>query len=282
VSKLGGQVAIVTGGARGLGRQFSLRLASLGAAVGVVDVDLRSFLETGEQPGAETVVEEIKAGGGAAAGVEADVRDPDAVASAVDGLAEELGDPSILVTCAGGSRGARPNDPASVSANKASEMSFEDMRWVMEANFYGTVYSVSAVVPYMKRRRFGKIVTVASVNGHTIRPDGSQAHYAAAKAAIIHYTRQLAAELGPYGIYANCLAPGLTTTDKNRGRYEGLSNVNDHVALRRLGVPEDQANALEFLATDASGYVTGITLDVSGGTRVAWWGPPPAAEGVAS
>lgn len=280
MGKLDGRIAIVTGGARGLGREFAHHLAGLGAAVGVIDISLKSYEETGEVVGGETVVDELRAAGSRAAGAEADVRDGDAMIEAVDRIAAELGAPTILVASAGGSRGMKPGDYASLSANRASNINPDDLRWVMEVNFYGTVNAVRAVVPHMRREKSGKIVTVASINGLVDRPDGSHAQYAAAKAAIVQYTRYLASDVGAYGIYANCLAPGLTITDKNRGRYEDidLTDIVSNVAIGRLGQPEDQAKALEFLVTDASDYVTGHVLNVSGGTRVAWWGPPPVRD----
>jgi 3-oxoacyl-[acyl-carrier protein] reductase len=141
---------------------------------------------------------------------------------------------------------------------------------VVEMNLYGTVYSVNAVAPVMKRQRSGKIITVASIAGIAASADGGYAHYGAAKAAIAHYTRYLAQDLGPFGITANCIAPGVIQTARiMQVVLPGGSGANrdrtETVALRRLGTVEDCAKVVEFLATDLSDYVTGAVIPIDGG-----------------
>ena len=136
-------------------------------------------------------------------------------------------------------------------------------------NFFGTVYSCNAVAPFMKQQRSGKIITVSSVAGLSPSPDGGYAHYGAAKAAIAHYTRYLAQELGPYGINANCIAPGVIATGRiMQSVIPGSINSNrdrsEQVALRRFGTVEDCAKVVEFLATDLSDYVTGAVISIDG------------------
>jgi 3-oxoacyl-[acyl-carrier protein] reductase len=118
-------------------------------------------------------------------------------------------------------------------------------------------------------------VTVGSISGLMARPDGSHADYGAAKAAIVHYTKALAAELGPYGINVNCIAPGLIATPRIAEKYGQGPQIVQNVALRRLGTPEECATAVAFLASPDSSYITGAVLEVHGGTRVPRWGAPP-------
>ena len=266
MGKLDGQVAIVTGAGRGLGRAYARRLAALGAKIAVTDLDLKSYAEfeaEAKEMTADSTVDEINAAGGEAIGIEMDVRDKGSVDAMVQRVFDTWGRVDILVCNAGGGRG-RPVD------TKASTLSPELMHLVTEMNYYGTVYCVNAVAPIMKAQRFGKIVTVASIAALGPSVDGGYAHYGAAKAAILHYTRYLAQDLGPHGITANCIAPGIITT----GRIVSMvmpnqANANrdrtEQVALRRLGGVEDCAKVVEFLTTDLSDYVTGQCIAIDGG-----------------
>ena len=154
---------------------------------------------------ADTTVEEIEASGGTALGIEVDVRDNEAVEAMVARVVQEWGRVDVLVANAGGGRG-RPID------TKASTLDPALLQLVTEMNLFGTVYSCNAVAPIMKQQRSGKIITVSSVAGTAPSADGGYAHYGAAKAAIAHYTRYLAQDLGPFGITANCIAPGVIAT----------------------------------------------------------------------
>ncbi|MFD9552376.1 SDR family NAD(P)-dependent oxidoreductase [Nocardia salmonicida] len=274
MSNLEGEIALVTGAARGIGRTYALHLARAGAAVGVIDLDLRSFQEHDEEAAvmtADTVVDELVALGVPAAGAEADVTDAQAMEAAVQRVIAQLGDISIAVCNAGGGRFGPPEK----LEQQASTMDLEQLRMRLDANFFGTVHTVRAVAPGMKKRRRGKIVTVGSVSGLMARPDGSHADYGAAKAALVHYTKALAAELGPYNINVNCIAPGLIATPRIAEKYGEGSELYKNVALRRLGTPEECASVVEFLASDASSYITGSVLEVHGGTRVPRWGTDP-------
>ena len=265
MGKLTGQTALITGGARGLGRAYALHLAKLGANVGVIDISLRSYQEfqaEADQLTADTVVDELEVLGVKAAGAEADISNEEQVFAAVKKISDELGDISILVTNAGGGMGP-------LTEGKASEMDLDIFRKVVERNYYGTVYTVNAVAPMMKKNRAGKIVTVASVGGQMANYDGTYAHYSSSKAAVIHYTRLLANELGSYGINANCLAPGYISTARLKTGFDqmGPEKVLQNVSLGRFGTVEDCAKGLEFLVTDMSDYVTGTVLEVNGGTN---------------
>jgi 3-oxoacyl-[acyl-carrier protein] reductase len=264
--KLGGKVAIVTGAGRGLGRAYALRLAGLGAKVAVSDIDLKSYAEFEAEAAAmtgESTMAEIEAMGGEAIGIELDVADQTAVQAMVDRVIAKWGRIDILVCNAGGGRG-RPVD------TKPSELDPALTQLVMGMNYYGTTYCVSAVAPHMKQQRSGKIVTVASTAAINPSPDGGYAHYGAAKAAIAHYTRYLAQELGPHGINANCIAPGTIGTGRILatvipGSSQANQNRAERISLRRIGTVEDCAKVVEFLTTDLSDYVNGVLIPVDGG-----------------
>jgi 3-oxoacyl-[acyl-carrier protein] reductase len=266
MGKLDGKVALVTGAARGLGRAYAKRLAGLGAKVAVADLNLRSFEEFAAEADdmtADGTVAEIEAMGGAAIGIELDVADAEAVAGMVERIVAEWGRIDILIANAGGGRG-RPLD------TKASGLDPGLLQLVVGMNLYGTIYCVNAVAPVMKAQRAGKIVTVSSVAGMAPSRDGGYAHYGAAKAAIAHYTRYLAQDLGPWGITANCIAPGVIATARIMqtvipGSGSGNEDRTGLVALRRLGTVEDCAKVVEFLATDLSDYVTGAVIPIDGG-----------------
>jgi 3-oxoacyl-[acyl-carrier protein] reductase len=266
MGRLDGKVAIVTGGGRGLGRAYARRLAALGAKIAICDLSLKSFeefeAESRDMTGDSTVAE-IEAAGGSAFGVELDVADRAAVDAMVTQVAEKWGRVDILVANAGGGRG-RPLD------TKASTLDTGLLDLVLHMNLYGTIYCCNAVAPIMKQQRYGKIVTIASVAGLSPSADGGYAHYGAAKAAIAHYTRYLAQDLGPHGITANCIAPGTIATGRiMQTVIPGSSGANTdpaaRVALRRLGTVEDCARVVEFLTTDLSDYVTGTIIPIDGG-----------------
>jgi 3-oxoacyl-[acyl-carrier protein] reductase len=266
MGKLDGKVAIVTGAARGLGRAYAKRLAGLGAKVAVTDINLRSYeefeAEAKDMTGDSTVAE-IEAMGGAAIGIEVDATDHEAVSAMVARVVQEWGRIDVLVANAGGGRG-RPMD------TKASALDPALLQLVTAMNLFGTVYAVNAVAPTMKEQRSGKIITVASIAGTAASRDGGYAHYGAAKAAIAHYTRYLAQDLGPFGINANCIAPGVIATGRIMatvipGSIQSNQDRSELVALRRLGTVEDCAKVVEFLATDLSDYVTGAVIPVDGG-----------------
>ncbi|HHX36429.1 MAG TPA: SDR family oxidoreductase [Clostridiaceae bacterium] len=264
MSKLAGKVALVTGAARGLGRAYALRLASLGADVGVIDINLKSYEEYKPEADlltAETVIDEIRNLGVKSVGEEADVSNYEQVLAAVNKIQAKLGNFDILVCNVGGGSG-------SLNGNLASDMDLDQYHTVLERNLTGTVHTVKAVVPYMKKQDKGKIITVTSHVGQVAFSTGSYAHYASAKAAILHYTKYLAQELGAYNIHVNAISPGFIATARLVEGYKatGEEAYLNSMAIKRFGTPEECANVVEFLATDLSDYVTGNCVEVTGGT----------------
>jgi 3-oxoacyl-[acyl-carrier protein] reductase len=259
---LNGKTALVTGGARGLGRRYALELAEQGADVAIADIDLSSYSEyEQEQIEADSVEAEIEKRGVQSLGVTADVTDRDDVVEMVDKVVETFGSLDVLVTNAGGGTGE-------INETFASELDSEDLHATIERNFYGTVYSCVAVAPTMKDQGSGSIVTVASQAGRRAHDDGSYAHYGAAKAAVMMYTKYLAQDLGRYGIRANVIAPGYIGTGRLQESFEriGVGEIEGDTALGRIGTPEECAELVGFLASERSRYITGAVLPVDGGT----------------
>jgi NAD(P)-dependent dehydrogenase (short-subunit alcohol dehydrogenase family) len=262
---LKGKVAIVTGGARGLGRAYALRLATLGCDVAILDIDLQGASKFGEALGASSVAEELRARGVRALELQIDVADQTEVRRAVGEINAALGPIDILVNNAGGAI----TDPAK---SAPSIVSMADLKTILDANLMSAIHCCQAVAPSMKERRTGIIVNTASTAARVIGTRGSLSHYGFTKEAIVHYTRSLASELGPHGIRVNAIAPGIMLTARIRKladeRGIGQAEQARHVPLGRLGEAEDCAGVLEFLVTDLSRYVTGQSISVCGGAAL--------------
>ena len=270
--KLAGKVALVTGGARGLGRGYALRLAYLGADIAIVDRNLRAadvYEFERQSMKADTAMAECEALGARAIGIEADLTSRATTEQTVARIIERFGRIDIAVCNAGGGTvvfaDERPAQPGAndtrdlVTTGTPSDTPEEMLTRVLDINLKTCMYTCMAVAPVMKKQRSGKIVTVASTAGVDAR--GAYHPYGTAKAAIIHYTRALAQELGSFNINVNAIAPGIIRT----GRLGDRSHMAEQIALRREGTIEDCAKVVEFLATDLSDYVTGRTIIIDGG-----------------
>jgi NAD(P)-dependent dehydrogenase (short-subunit alcohol dehydrogenase family) len=238
------RVCIVTGAARGLGRGVAERLVTEGGRVALWDIarDLES-IAAAMDPEKTTVLS-----------WHVDVSDEDQVREATAGVETAFGGIDVLVNCAG------------ILIHKPIEqMTLEDFEAVIRVNLTGTFLPCKYVVPYMKKRGKGKIVNISSLGGRTGRPEVG-VNYAASKAGVVGMTRTLAKELGPSGIYANAIAPGPIMTELTKpAGPEVFAKWNVGRAVNRDGLPQDVAEAVLFLASDRSDWITGITLDINGG-----------------
>jgi 3-oxoacyl-[acyl-carrier protein] reductase len=243
---LNGQVAIVTGASRGIGRAISLRLAEGGSDVLVLGtkVDLLHSL-----------VRDIGSRGRRAVAMAGDVADPGVAKDAVHLAERELGAVSVLVNNAG------------INLRTPTlEMALEDWTRVIDVNLNGTLHFCRAVLPGMAERKGGAIVNVSSTMAKAPHANAAPA-YGASKAAVNYLTMHLAREFAPDGVRVNAVCPGPVETDMTAGwDADYRARVIDGVPLGRLGSAEEIAETVAYLASDAAGFITGQTIDVNGGT----------------
>jgi 3-oxoacyl-[acyl-carrier protein] reductase len=248
---LSGQTALVTGASRGLGRAIARRLALDGAGVCI------NYIARANE--ATTLCDEIRAQGGRAITVQADVGDAAQVKRMVELTAKELGPVSILVNNAG-------------VVYRATLETFEPagMERMRRINVDGLIHVTRAVLPAMKERKYGRIVNLSSIAGHGTTLPGNT-FYAATKGAVTVLTRRFAMELGPYGITVNAVAPGFILTELTaEGRTEQehrdlVEQISRRSIVGRTGQPEDIAHAVAFLVAPESSFITAQTLTVDGG-----------------
>ncbi|HEY8436857.1 MAG TPA: 3-oxoacyl-[acyl-carrier-protein] reductase [Haloplasmataceae bacterium] len=242
---LEGKVAIVTGGAKGIGAAISQKLAELGATV------IINYHSSSAQ--AEALVETIRGKGGRAKAYPCDVSDFEMAKAFVEEVIQDFGKIDILVNNAGITRDTL-----------LLRMSEEDFDRVIDTNLKGAWNMAKHVSRYMMKARYGKIINIASVVG--LIGNIGQANYVASKAGLIGLTKALAKELASRNILVNAIAPGFIQTDMTAVLSDEMKErIMQNIALGRLGSPEDVADAVCFLASDRANYITGQVLNVCGG-----------------
>ena len=250
------RVAIITGGGSGIGRATAQLMAAEGATIALVDLDPQAM---------QFVARTIEAKGGAVTMRAADVLDEGAVNRLVQAVVARYGCIDVLVNAVGGSTIIER------SSAPVAELNLNDWERVLAFNLRGTFLCTHAVIPQMKRQGSGRIVNLSSVAARGDSPR-SGAAYATAKAGVRALTRKLAIELGPYGITCNAIAPSLTLSERIERHIWGQRTpeeqkaIIEEVPLRRVSSPEDQAKVILFLASDDAAFVSGQTIEVTGGS----------------
>jgi 3-oxoacyl-[acyl-carrier protein] reductase len=246
------RTAIVTGAGRGIGAAIAIRLAREGNKIGVIDLREADTNDT---------VEAIRAAGGEAVGVGADVADADAVEAAVKQIAGSLGKPTILI-----------NNAGILRDNLIFKMTNDDWDAVIGVHLRGAFLMTRAVQAFQVEAKWGRIVSLSSTSALGNR---GQANYAAAKAGIQGFTKTLAIELGRYNVTANAIAPGFIATDMLRQTAERIgvpfedfmTEAAKDIPVGRWGQPEDIAAAAAFFVSDEASFVSGQVLYVAGGPK---------------
>jgi 3-oxoacyl-[acyl-carrier protein] reductase len=242
---LTGKSALITGGARGIGKAICLKLAAQGADIAFVDV--------GRAEVAEATVAEIQALGRKAVYIPADVTDPEACVKAVAACIEAYGKVDILVNNAGITRD-----------DLIMRMPLDDWKKVLEVNLFGAFYMIKAAIRPMLKAKSGRIINMSSVSGQAGQM--GQSNYSSSKAGLIGLTKATAREVASRGITCNAVAPGMITTDLTTVLPEALKEqIVAATPLGHFGTVEDVANAVTFLVSNEAAYITGQVLAVDGG-----------------
>jgi NAD(P)-dependent dehydrogenase (short-subunit alcohol dehydrogenase family) len=254
------KVALITGGAKGMGKGMALKFAEEGCAVAIADIAIKDANDT---------IAELTKNGGKGIAIECDVTNINQVKSTVEKVIAKFGKIDILVNNAGAIAAHIP----------VEDLTEEAWDKVLSLNLKSDFFFCKFVVPYMKKSRYGKIINLSSIGA--IQPPAHEIHYNTAKAGIIGFTNDLANALAPFNINVNCILPGPIRTHFYDSRIQSMSDeqkeklfaaLGRKVPLQRIGTPEDIAGAALFLASELSSYITGEALHVAGGLPL----QPPA------
>lgn len=249
---LTGRVALVTGGSRGIGRAIVARLAGAGAKV--------AFVYQSNREAAEALAAELKAQGSEVLAIKADVSSKEEADQAVEQVTTAFGRLDILVNNAGITRDGL-----------LATMTSDQWRQVIDTNLTGVFNFCQAATRTMMSQRYGRVINMSSVAADFSNP--GQVNYAASKAGIEGFSRCMATELAKRGVTVNCVAPGFIETDMTVAVVNSFGDkIKQSIPVRRLGKPEDIANAVHFLASEESSYITGQTLKVDGGLTLGGMG----------
>jgi 2-hydroxycyclohexanecarboxyl-CoA dehydrogenase len=261
---LSGRTVFVTGSGRGIGRAIAERMAAGGADLAIHDLDWTSPAKYGEAEDLDAVLRALARHGTRVMAVSGNIGDRDRVLAMRDEITRTLGPPDTLVNCAGGDIGAAGSKP---SPNTGLDIAYEDIQTLVANNLVGTVLMCQAFIPAMKARGRGAVVNIASAAAHIgVSPE---VIYSTLKAAVVHYTRCMAAELRPFGVRVNAVSPGGTKT----ARFVATRTVDPErmtvgTSLERYAEPAEIADAVAFLAGDQARFVNGQTIRVDGGSTL--------------
>ena len=241
---LNNKIAIVTGASQGIGKIIAFELAKSGAHVACISRNKKAI---------ESIVDEITINGGQASSFPCDISDADTLSEIITEIIKENSRIDILV-----------NNAGITKDSLLMRMSIEQWDDVINTNLKGAFHCTKAVVRYMMKNKFGRIINITSIVGLT--GNAGQANYAASKAGLIGMTKSIAKEVASRGITANCIAPGwIETSMTDKLSREVKNEFLSHIPVGRIGSPDDIANAVIFLASDEAGYITGQTITVDGG-----------------
>jgi len=242
------KTALITGASRGIGRAIAIGMAKRGFDVAINDIER-------QKEALEEVAKEIETVGRRSLAVYADVSNKTDVEAMVQKTMDTFGRIDAVI-----------NNAGILIASDVEHLKEEHWDSVLDVNAKGTFLVIQAVLPHMKKQKYGRIVNIASIGGKHGAPE--QAHYSASKAAVMGFTRVLAQEVGTFGITANCVCPGIILTDMGRVNLDDRivrEAWQEKTALRRIGDPEDVVGPVAFLASDDAAFVTGQSLNVDGG-----------------
>lgn len=243
--RFAGKVALITGAAKGMGRQTAISMAREGASVVIADIDEAAMGKT---------VADIESRGGKACGRLCDVASRQQVDSLIKQTREQLGALHILV-----------NNAGVLIPGTIEDTTDEIIDKTLDVNVKGVLYAIRAVAPIMKSQRYGRIVNVASITGKN-GDNTTVFAYGASKGAVISLTRSVARQLGPFGITCNAIAPHAVMTDLMHYWDDAKKDdIASRIPVRRLGTAQDMAALMCFLASEESGYINGETVNINGG-----------------
>lgn len=245
---MGNKVALITGGTRGIGRAIALKLSEKGYNIAI------SYINNNKK--AQEVVDEIEKNNVKALAIKADVSKEEEVNNMMKVINKELGNIDVLV-----------NNAGITKDNLLIRMKTEDWDQVIDTNLRGVFLCTKAVARGMMKKRYGKIVNIASIVG--ISGNTGQGNYSASKAGVIGFTRSIAKELGSRGINVNVVAPGFIETDMTQVLEDNIKDeMLKSIPLNRAGKPEDVANLVVFLCSEKADYITGQVIHVDGGMLI--------------
>jgi NAD(P)-dependent dehydrogenase (short-subunit alcohol dehydrogenase family) len=260
---LSNRVAIITGGATGMGRSIAIKFAEEGCDIAIADINMKDANET---------LNQVRKNGRKGLAIECDVTDSKKVHDTVDQVVRKFGKVDILINCAGGTSGGLT--PSTEPPKPPGIANISEAEWdkVLEVNLKGAFLFCKEVVPHMKEKGYGKIINISSLGW--IDPPANGPHYHAAKAGLVGMTNDMVCELTPHNIYVNAILPGpvrtpfydsmlasMTEAEKD-AFFDGLGKT---VPLQRVGTPEDIAGVALFLASELSSFVAGASIPVGGG-----------------